>query len=142
VKKEKKDILKHILMVMMLVLSFASANADEVTYKYQGLLIQKANTMTSEETRNEDSAWNNAKLIAQKYVDISNLEKPTTLVVKDQLYLDYSRKLKGIYDPELNIAIATDYNILVHEYLHAIFYLTGNYKLASDESFIRGLYQF
>lgn len=127
----------------MAILFFAfigQSGADEIIYKYHKMLVEKINNPVIKDIAFENGAWEEAKKIAVKYAGSADVEKPVTLVLKNNRYLDSSRGLRGIYDTDLNIVIATDYTVLVHEYLHAIFYLTGNKGIAEDESFIRTLY--
>ncbi len=132
---------KIVVMVAILFNAFIiPAGADEIVYKYQKMLVEKIKNPVIKDIEFEHRAWEEAKKIAVKYAGPVEVEKPLTLVIKNNRYLDSLKGIRGIYDLELNIVIATDYNVLVHEYLHAIFYLTGNKKIAADELFIRELY--
>ncbi len=141
-KKVKKKIRERIFTILG-ILSFiltGGADAEDVLYKYQKLLIEKINNPVLQDIVRENNVWEKAKEISARYIgSTDDVQKPVTLVVYDSKYLDYSKGLRGVYEPEMNIVIATDYEVLLHEYLHAIFYLTGNEALAGDESFIRAL---
>lgn len=140
--KNQKGKLKGKIVRLFSVIIFVFTGqvvADEIVYKYQSMLLEKINNPAIKDIEFENSAWAEAKKIAGKYVGSADVEKPVTLVIKNNEFLDLSRGLRGIYDPDLNIVLATSYKVLVHEYLHAIFYLTGNTGLARDELFIRGI---
>jgi len=142
VKNQKGNInYKKFIFMMLLFFGFIrQVDADEIVYKYQKILVEKIKNPVIKDIEFEDDAWEEAKKIAGKYVKSADAEKPVTLIIKNNRYIDYSRGLRGIYDKDLNLVIATEYKVLVHEYLHAIFYLTGNTKFAEDELFIRSLY--
>lgn len=124
------------IVVILLLFLKGFAFGEDLIYKYQRLLVEKGR----EERIIEEKAWNEAKDIAGNYVLVGDIKKPVTIVVKGESYLDMGRRIKGLYEPDLNLVIATDYNILVHEYLHAIFYLTGEIELSKDEKFMRKIY--
>lgn len=128
------------IILIFCFIFMGQADADEIVFKYQKMLVEKIKNPVIKEIEFENNAWEEAKKIALKYVNFSNVEKPVTLVIKNNRFLDSTRNLRGIYEADLNIVIATDYKVLVHEYLHAIFYLTGNTGIAEDESFIRSIY--
>lgn len=129
-----------ILLAILFIAFIVPAGADGIIYRYQKMLVEKINNSDIKDIEFENAAWEEAKKIAVKYIGSAEVEKPLTLMIKNSRYLDSSKGLRGLYDTDLNIVIATDRKVLVHEYLHAIFYLTGNRKIAEDESFIRELY--
>ncbi len=141
-KNLKKKIIERIgtISITLYFLLMGQAGAEDILSKYQKLLIEKINNPVMQDIEMENNAWEKAKKISAQYVGSIDVEKPVTIVVNENRYLDYSKGLRGVYEPAMNIVIATDYEVLVHEYLHAIFYLTGNKGLAGDESFIRTIH--
>jgi len=128
-------------MLFLSIWLSVNAGADEIIYRYQKMLLDeiKENSVNNKEVK--DRAWRQAKELVAPYVSADNIKQPITLVV-DKEYLDYQRRIKGIYEPDLNIVIATNFDVLVHEYIHTMLYAGGEQALSANESFIRQLWNF
>lgn len=136
-KKINQSFLYVFYVLCFLLITTNQGNAENVVYKYHKLLLEKIRN--NYDLATEEKAWEEAKRIAYRYFDSIDIKKPATILVKEK-YIDMERGIRGVYEKDLNIVIATDYKVLVHEYLHAIFYLSGDERRAGDESFIRSLY--